>query len=72
MTTWLDAVHWNEQGLVPAIAQEASSGQVLMVGWMNREALRRTVEDGTAMYWSRSRQKLWHKGEVSGHVQRVL
>ena len=72
MTTWLDAVHWNEQGLVPAIAQEASTGQVLMVGWMNREALSCTVEGGTAVYWSRSRQKLWHKGEVSGHVQRVL
>lgn len=71
MTTWLDAVHWNEQGLVPAIAQEASTGQVLMVGWMNREALQQTVDTGTAIYWSRSRQKLWHKGEVSGHEQRV-
>ncbi|MDE1942372.1 MAG: phosphoribosyl-AMP cyclohydrolase [Betaproteobacteria bacterium] len=72
MTTWLDAVHWNEQGLVPAIAQDASTGQVLMVGWMNREALGLTAEGGTAVYWSRSRRKLWHKGEESGHVQRVL
>ncbi len=71
MTTWLDAVHWNGQGLVPAIAQDASTGRVLMVGWMNREALQRTAESGTAVYWSRSRQQMWHKGEVSGHVQRV-
>ncbi len=71
MTTWLDAVHWNEQGLVPAIAQEAATGRVLMMAWMNREALQRTVESGTAVYWSRSRQKLWHKGEVSGHFQKV-
>ena len=71
MTTWLDAVHWDEQGLVPAIAQEAATGRVLMMAWMNREALQRTVESGTAVYWSRSRQKLWHKGEVSGHFQKV-
>lgn len=69
---WLDEVHWNEHGLVPAIAQEAGSGDVLMVAWMNREALAKTAELGEAVYWSRSRSKLWHKGEESGHTQRVL
>jgi phosphoribosyl-AMP cyclohydrolase len=68
---WLDAVKWDENGLVPAIAQEASSGDVLMLAFMNREALARTAELGEAVYWSRSRQRLWHKGEESGHVQRV-
>jgi phosphoribosyl-AMP cyclohydrolase len=68
---WLDAVKWDENGLVPAIAQEASSGDVLMFAFMNREALARTAELGEAVYWSRSRQRLWHKGEESGHVQRV-
>lgn len=68
---WLDQVKWNEQGLVPALAQEASSGKLLMVAWMNRDALRLTVETGTAVYWSRSRRKLWHKGEESGHQQLV-
>ena len=71
MAEWLDEIKWNEQGLVPAIAQDAVSGQVLMVAWMNRESLRQTVEKNEAVYWSRSRQKLWHKGESSGHVQRV-
>ncbi len=68
---WLDAVAWNEQGLVPAIAQEAASGRVLMLAWMNREALAETVRSGYAVYWSRSRQRLWRKGESSGHRQRV-
>jgi len=68
---WLNKVNWSADGLVPAIAQEAGSGQVLMVAWMNRDALKRTVESGEAVYWSRSRKKLWHKGEESGHVQKV-
>ena len=71
MTTWLETVQWDDQGLVPAIAQDARSGDVLMVAWMNREALQQTVESGEAVYWSRSRQKLWHKGEESGHWQKV-
>jgi phosphoribosyl-AMP cyclohydrolase len=69
---WLKKVQWDENGLVPVIAQEAGSGDVLMFAWMNREALARTVELGEAVYWSRSRKKLWHKGEESGHVQKVL
>lgn len=68
---WLDAIKWDEQGLVPAIAREAGSGQVLMVAWMNREALAETAKTGKAVYWSRSRRKLWRKGEESGHEQRV-
>ncbi|MCU0813873.1 MAG: phosphoribosyl-AMP cyclohydrolase [Burkholderiaceae bacterium] len=68
---WLDDVRWDAQGLVPAIAQEAATGDVLMVAWMSREALAATVERGEAVYWSRSRGRLWHKGEESGHVQRV-
>ncbi len=68
---WIDQVKWAESGLVPAIAQDASSGRVLNLAWMNREALARTVETGEAHYWSRSRSKLWHKGESSGHVQKV-
>jgi phosphoribosyl-AMP cyclohydrolase len=68
---FLDAVKWDAQGLVPAIAQERSSGDVLMMAWMNREALARTAELGEAVYWSRSRNRLWHKGEESGHVQQV-
>ena len=68
---WLNKVNWAQDGLVPAVAQEASSGRVLMVAWMNREALKKTVETGEAHYWSRSRKKLWHKGEESGHVQKV-
>ncbi|WP_041675036.1 phosphoribosyl-AMP cyclohydrolase [Ramlibacter tataouinensis] len=68
---WLDSVRWDERGLVPVIAQEASTGDVLMFAWMNREALARTVELGRAVYWSRSRGKLWFKGEESGHVQTV-
>jgi len=67
----LDEVKWDADGLVPVIAQEQSSGDVLMFAWMNREALQRTIELGEAVYWSRSRQRLWHKGEESGHVQKV-
>lgn len=69
--TWLDDVKWNEDGLVPAIAQEAQTGAVLTLAWMNREALASTQETGVAHYWSRSRGRLWRKGERSGHVQRV-
>lgn len=68
---WLDAVQWDAQGLVPAIAQDAESGQVLMMAWMNREALELTATGGQVVYWSRSRGKLWRKGETSGHVQRL-
>jgi len=69
---WLNKVRWDEHGLVPVIAQEAATGDILMFAWMNREALTRTVESGEAVYWSRSRKKLWHKGEESGHTQTVL
>ena len=68
---WLDAVQWDVNGLVPVIAQEASSGDVMMFAWMNREALQKTAELGRAVYFSRSRGKLWFKGEESGHVQTV-
>ena len=68
---WLEQVGWNTDGLVTAIAQDFSSGRVLMLAWMNRDALRETVRRGEAVYWSRSRKKLWHKGEESGHVQKV-
>ena len=68
---YADQVRWNADGLVPAIAQDAASGRVLTLAWMNREALARTVETGEAHYWSRSRGRLWRKGESSGHVQRV-
>lgn len=70
--TWLNKVNWSSDGLVPAIAQDAATGDVLMVAWMNREALKRTAEIGEAVYWSRSRKKLWHKGEESGHTQKVM
>lgn len=69
--SWLDKVNWSQDGLVPAVAQEAGSGRVLNLAWMNREALEKTVQTGEAHYWSRSRAKLWHKGEQSGHVQTV-
>lgn len=69
---WLNALAWNEQGLIPVIAQDAVSGEVLMFAWMNREALQLTVARGEAVYWSRSRGKLWHKGEESGHTQKVI
>lgn len=68
---WLSKVNWSDDGLVPAIAQDAQTGRVLMVAWMNREALKQTAEKGEAVYWSRSRKKLWHKGEESGHLQKV-
>ena len=68
---WLDEINWTADGLVPAIAQDARDGRILMMAWMNREALQLTARDGTAVYWSRSREKLWHKGEESGHRQRV-
>ncbi len=68
---WLNKVNWAADGLVTAIAQDATSGRVLMVAWMNREALQLTQQKNEAVYWSRSRKKLWHKGEESGHVQRV-
>ena len=71
MTSWLDEVRWNEQGLVPCVAQDARSGRPLMLAWMNREALGATADEGRAVYWSRSRQCLWRKGEQSGHEQRV-
>ncbi|MCP1728281.1 phosphoribosyl-AMP cyclohydrolase [Natronospira proteinivora] len=70
-STWLEQIRFNEQGLVAAIAQDADSGQVLMMAWMDREAVAETVLRGEAVYFSRSRQRLWHKGETSGHVQRV-
>ena len=68
---WLDQIKWTADGLVPVIAQDVSSGKVLMFAWMNREALKQTVKKGQAVYWSRSRQRLWPKGESSGHVQQV-
>ncbi len=71
MDAWLDAVRWNADGLIPAIAQDAASRKVLTLAWMNRDALARTAATREAHYWSRSRQKLWRKGESSGHVQRV-
>ncbi|HJS37987.1 MAG TPA: phosphoribosyl-AMP cyclohydrolase [Burkholderiales bacterium] len=69
--SWLDEVPWNAEGLITAVAQDAASGRILMVAWMNREALAATVAQGEAVYWSRSRRRLWHKGEESGHVQKV-
>jgi phosphoribosyl-AMP cyclohydrolase len=69
--SWLNDVKWDSSGLVPAIAQDADTGAILMVAWMNREALALTAQEGRAVYWSRSRQKLWRKGEESGHQQDV-
>jgi len=69
--SWLDDVKWDERGLVPAIAQDAESGRVLMLAWMDRAALERTAQTGEAVYYSRSRGRLWRKGEESGHIQRV-
>jgi len=68
---WLNKVNWSEDGLVTAVVQDAATGRVLMVAWMNREALKLTWQKGEAVYWSRSRKKLWHKGEESGHIQKV-
>lgn len=72
MTDFLDAIHWNPDGLVPVVTQDAHSGRVLMLAWANREALTATVTEGQAVYWSRSRQALWRKGETSGHRQRMI
>ena len=69
--TWLNKINWSQDGLVPAVTQDAASGRVLTVAWMNREALKQTAATGEVHYWSRSRRKLWHKGEDSGHVQKV-
>ena len=69
MSDWLEQLKWNSDGLVPAIAQDYQSGEVLMLAWMNREALQLTSQQGRAVYWSRSRQRLWFKGEESGHIQ---
>ena len=69
---WIDAIDWDDKGLLPVIVQEASTGDVLMFAWMNRDALVRTAELREAVFWSRSRGKLWHKGEESGHTQKVL
>lgn len=71
MMAWLDEIKWDADGLVPVVTQEAATGQVLMLAWMNREALALTVQQGRAVYWSRSRQRLWFKGEESGHLQQV-
>jgi phosphoribosyl-AMP cyclohydrolase len=72
MSDWLDEVAWNAEGLAPAVAQDAASGEVLMLAWMNRESLAQTVATGEAVYWSRSRARLWRKGETSGHFQKVV
>jgi phosphoribosyl-AMP cyclohydrolase len=69
--SWLDEVRWGADGLIAAVAQDAASGRVLTVAWMNREALAQTAEQGEAVYWSRSRRRLWRKGEESGHAQKV-
>jgi phosphoribosyl-AMP cyclohydrolase len=69
---FLDQVPWDETGLIAAVTQDAASGRVLTVAWMNREALEQSVKRGEAVYWSRSRQRLWRKGEESGHVQKVV
>ncbi|MCF8177534.1 MAG: phosphoribosyl-AMP cyclohydrolase [Sulfuritalea sp.] len=69
---WIEEINWDAQGLVPVIAQDVKTGEVLMFAWMNREALLLTVETGHAVYWSRSRARLWHKGEESGHTQNVI
>jgi len=71
MTRWLEDIRWNADGLVAAVAQDAESGDVLMLAWMSRESLARTLDEGEAVYWSRSRQRLWKKGEQSGHLQRI-
>ena len=71
-TPLLDAIKWNSQGLVPAIAQDAASKKILMLAWINRDALTATIAKGEAVYWSRSRQRLWHKGETSGHIQKII
>ncbi len=69
---WLDEIRWTEDGLIPVIAQQENSGRVIMFAWMNKESLQLTAKQGYAVYWSRSRQRLWHKGEESGHRQKVI
>ncbi|RYZ82005.1 MAG: phosphoribosyl-AMP cyclohydrolase [Moraxellaceae bacterium] len=69
--SWLNEVRWNSDGLVPAIAQDAKTGRILMMAWMNAQSLTLTAELGEAVYWSRSRNKIWHKGETSGHIQKI-
>lgn len=69
---YLDAIAWNADGLVPAVAQDATSGEVLMLAWMSRESLAQTLATGEAVYWSRSRAQLWRKGETSGHLQKIV
>lgn len=69
---WLDTIQWNDQGLIPVITQDASTLKVLMLAWINRTALEKTMQCGEAVYWSRSRNRLWHKGEESGHVQKIV
>lgn len=71
-TVWLDEIRYTDEGLVPAIAQDAKTGKVLMFAWMNRESLQLTAQEGYAVYWSRSRKKLWRKGEESGHRQKII
>lgn len=71
-TTWLDQISWPESGILPAIAQDADNGDILMVAWVNREALAKSAQLGEAVYYSRSRQRLWHKGEESGHTQQIV
>ncbi|MSP27451.1 MAG: phosphoribosyl-AMP cyclohydrolase [Methylococcales bacterium] len=71
-TTWLKEIRWTEEGLIPVIAQQHDSGKVVMFAWMNRESLALTVQEGYAVYWSRSRGRLWRKGEESGHRQKVI
>ena len=70
-SSWIDQINWNSDGLVPAIAQDAKTGRILMMAWMNKESLQLTAQLNQAVYWSRSRKKIWHKGETSGHTQQV-
>jgi phosphoribosyl-AMP cyclohydrolase len=70
--TWIDEIRWSDEGLVPVISQQTDSGRVVMFAWMNRESLLLSVETGYAVYWSRSRQRLWRKGEESGHQQKII
>jgi phosphoribosyl-AMP cyclohydrolase len=69
---WIEQLNWDEKGLIPVVTQDAASGNVLTVAWMNREALKLTASLGEAVYWSRSRQRIWHKGEESGHRQKIV
>ncbi|MFY9178810.1 MAG: phosphoribosyl-AMP cyclohydrolase [Venatoribacter sp.] len=71
MSNWLEQIKWNEQGLIPAIAQDHQTGEILMMAWMNKESLELSIKESRAIYYSRSRQKLWRKGEQSGHVQKL-